>query len=328
MAEIRSGLVARIVEDNLVYVSQGDVTLTFTPAEIEGYNGLKLGSLGILVGDPITYEVEGETSREITRVFLPGRAPTSKPPEGRPRDADNFLRGSLQRARSADATERHELTPDVLPAPNDYWKPDRAIEPRLRAFGKFLATDHLWPGDLVLTREMNPDFVSREIRNVQRDAGYADPADAVWTHAAMYVGDYQRLIESTFDSTFTGQVALANLDVYCGQHGIRIRRSKYVRKERDGWLMVIRALSRIGRPYAMLEAIKQWWSVRVKKVGFWDDQKQYRTGDALMCSTFYADAYNETTRRSLGEMNGVCVPAWLSQSDEFYDLPLRWLAMR
>ena len=51
------------------------------------------------------------------------------------------------------------------------------------------------------------------------------------------------------------------------------------------------------------------------------------TSDAVVCSTFYADSYNEAFRSTLGEVNGSCVPAWLSQSNAFVDVATSWLKL-
>lgn len=348
--------VVRVVGDELIYLQDGGETVTFTPEVIEGYDGSTLVELNLVQGQHVSYEVE-PTTRKVLRVLLPGRESKSTFVE---QDLKGFSIGKSERfveqdfkGLSTGTSERQEdnrsdfgfkhgkgekfpqetmalkqileLTPDTPPSETTSWKANRAIEPRVREFGKFIATDSLWPGDLVLTREMGADFISEEIRALQRDAGYSDPTDSIWTHAAMYVGDGQRLIEATFETVLGGKVQIANIDHYCGAHGIRVRRSKFISSEREGWLMVIRAMAKIGTPYAMLEGIKHWWNLRIKKKGFWLDERQYRTGDAVVCSTLYADAYNETTRRSLGELNGVCFPAWLSQTDEFHDLPLQWL---
>ena len=48
---------------------------------------------------------------------------------------------------------------------------------------------------------------------------------------------------------------------------------------------------------------------------------------ALVCSTLYADAHNRVTRHLLGESNGLCVPAYLSQAQELIEVETDWLKL-
>lgn len=222
--------------------------------------------------------------------------------------------------------EQLELTPSCQPG-NVVWKPTRALPPSVRAFGKFIATQNLMPGDLMLSREITPDRVSKMIVDVQMAGGY-DELDARWTHVAMYVGDDQHIVEATFDSVSSGgDVRLTRLDDYCGHHALRFRRSRHLQSERERWLLVVRAMTRIKMPYGLAEAARMWIDVKWKGKGFWSEAQKAPAQSAVICSTLYADAYNEATRRSLGEVNGACVPAWLSLSDEFEDVASEWTSI-
>jgi hypothetical protein len=188
-------------------------------------------------------------------------------------------------------------------------------------------TSALAPGDLVLTSELEPDKISSLIVGVQKQGGYHHD-DARWTHAAMYVGDGTSVVEATFDSVREGgDVRLTNLDEYCkGQHMLRFRRSRYIHDTQLGWKVCVRAFSRLKRPYSFAAAARLWFDVVIRGGGFFDD-KERPVSKAVICSTLYADSYNEATRRLLGEVSGVCVPAWLSCSDEFEDVQPEWLSI-
>jgi hypothetical protein len=227
-----------------------------------------------------------------------------------------------------------EVRPELLPDSNSErireWAPNRALSPSVRSFGKFVDTAALRQGDLVLTREVLPDRISQLITSVQIQGGYAS-SDAIWTHAAMYVGDGQHVVEATFDSVATGgSVRMTPIDEYCGKYALRFRRPIHVVDAETAWLLVVRAMTRIRAPYALIDAAKMWIDVKFRNKGFWSTDKKWheQAQGAVICSTLYADSYNEVTRRSLGEVNGACVPAWLNMSDEFTDVSVDWVAIR
>src|SRR5262249_42111189 len=142
----------------------------------------------------------------------------------------------------------------------------RAISPEVRAFGKVVDTSQLRPGDLMLSQDLDADTISRLIASVQGDGGYAAD-DARWTHAAMYLGDGENVVEATFESlTSGGSVRMTSLDDYChGNYVLRFRRSKYVKSAENGWRLCIRALSRIRQPYDFMQAAQLWWDVRIRR---------------------------------------------------------------
>ena len=182
---------------------------------------------------------------------------------------------------------------------------------------------------MVLTRELTPDGISRKIASVQIQAGY-DPDDSQWTHAAVYVGDGWRVCEASFDSILAGgDVRLAPLWNYCGNHAIRVRRPLAVGTKRDvGWLMVVEALRRLNQKYDFLGILRLAWEIKYGGSGFWLGRGEPVSRAPLVCSTFYADVHNHVTRRLVGDINGICFPAYLSQCDGFSDVKLEWLRVR
>jgi hypothetical protein len=317
------GVVSRIVGQSLVYVVIEDErrSLSFVPLAIENYTGEAFEDLGIQLGAEVDVEfdqVSGVVSRvrpvadafESDEITDGSHAAVETPPKTPP--AAGPVAAQVELLPTAAAIAAAPVT--------------RALPAATRSFGKLLDTRTLRPGDLLLAREMSPDRISTMIGEVQAAGGY-EPLDARWTHAAMYVGDGVHVVEATFDSVAAGgDVRLTSLDEYCnGQSVLRFRRSRYVTSEPDGWRLCVRALSRLKQPYGLLLAAQMWFRVVMQGRGFFDTSWGRSASAAVVCSTLYADAYNEATRRSLGEINGACVPAWLSASDEFDDVAVNWI---
>ena len=183
------------------------------------------------------------------------------------------------------------------------WTPRGAIPPPLRSFGKFPNTANWWPGDLMLTKDLAPDWSTRAITNAQIKGGYAR-TDSAWTHAAVYLGDGQNVCEATFTSPLRGGSVQVNpLWNYCGGYALRIRRSLFVQDKELGWRMVIYALTHLKKDYDFFYAIRLGWQA-LRGRGFWQTDVTARINPrALICSTLYADAHNKATQRVLGEVS-------------------------
>lgn len=217
-----------------------------------------------------------------------------------------------------------ELLASAPPETDAAWVPPGAIPPRFRQFGKFFDTRNWRAGDLLLTRESASDRVGAAIKSAQLKGGYRE-SDAQWTHAAMYLGDGLTVCEATFSlwPIRTG-VQITPLWDYCGDHCVRLRRPKAITTSEEAWLMAIRALTNIRKDYDFLYIVKLAWQAH-RGYGFWSqDRKVPIRGSALVCSTLYADAYTFQSKRVLGENNGYCTPAYLSQCTDFDDLDIRW----
>jgi hypothetical protein len=199
----------------------------------------------------------------------------------------------------------------------------------LRAFGKFFDTSNWRAGDLLLVRDIEPDWVGRGIEKSQLRGGYAQ-ADARWSHAALYLGDRLTVCEATFSVLGGPQgVVQTPLWEYCGTFAVRLRRPRAVVQSDDAWLLAIKALTQLRKEYDFNYIARLAW-LAWKGTGFWGGGVTARLSpSALVCSTLYADAYGRQTRRTLGEEdNGICTPAYLSQSAEFDDLNLEWLEIQ
>jgi hypothetical protein len=313
------GVIVRVASDALGYVTAPNEqrTLSFVPEAIAGYTGEPFRELGITEGREvrILWQPESGTVTRVEIVSLESRQSQT---------AGESL--PVVRQQPLPSTSQSELHPDRQAASSSPAR--RALARATRNFGKLVDTSNLRPGDLLLSREQQPDRISQLIAEVQGEGGYA-PHDGRWTHAAMYVGDDQSVVEATFDGLTTGgNVRLTSLDDYCdGKNILRFRRSRYVPNDPTGWRLCVRAMSRLTQPYSFGLIAQIWYNVVVRKQGFYGSADQHPTTRAIVCSTLYADAYNEALRRSLGEVNGACVPAWLSASDEFVDLETRWVGI-
>ncbi|WGJ16305.1 hypothetical protein QEV83_08725 [Methylocapsa sp. D3K7] len=157
---------------------------------------------------------------------------------------------------------------------------------------------NLQPGDFLLSQTLDKDAISSLIEKVQRDGGYAAD-DGKWSHA-MYLGDQENVVEATFDDIHSGvSVRITSIDEYSdGRYALRFRRPRKVTSESDGWKLCVRALSRLCQPYAFAQAAKLWWDVVIRKSGFYSGRNQRTTSEAVICSTLYADSYNEAFRSS------------------------------
>jgi hypothetical protein len=322
------GIIVRVVSDALGYVTVPDDqrTLAFVPEAIAGYAGEPLHELGITEGREVKLWWQPE-SGTVTRVEIDSSKPQRIDYESVARESATAGASlPVVRQQPSPSTSQFELHPDRQAASQKAAR--RALPRATRDFGKLVDTSNLRPGDLVLSRERMPDRISQLIAEVQAEGGYASQ-DSRWTHAAMYVGDDQSVIEATFDGLTTGgNVRLTSLDDYSdGKNILRFRRSKYVPNDATGWRLCVRAMSRLTQPYSFGLIAQIWYTVVVRKQGFYSSEDQHPTTQAIVCSTLYADAYNEALRRSLGEVNGACVPAWLSASDEFVDVEAEWVGV-
>lgn len=338
-SELKRGVIERLVGETLGYLREetGGKTYSFTPEAIENYKGQGFENLGIneqsqvgfildASGDVITKIVcpadrLKQTSKGNREPGLPVARSFTKLQQFDPRFPDH------RQNKSESGVSQMELQPSVAPTASK--RAGRALPLTTRNFGKLVDTRPLKAGDLLLTRDLRVEsWVSTNITEVQGRGGYGLD-DAKWTHAAMYLGDEENVVEATIDSPLSGgNVRITSLDEYCdGMNILRFRRSHFIQHEKEGWRVCVRALSRLGKPYSLSGAFKLWYDVKVRGGGFYDANQAGLLSTAILCSTLYADSFNEATRRTLGEINGICVPAWLSATEDFFDLEVGWLGI-
>jgi hypothetical protein len=320
----QEAIIGRIANDAVAYANTtGDgPSISITRDAVSASTAHTLTELGFHVGAHVSFTYDSSTGLaadirlldrpELYRddVVRGDDVPLPDPPPLE--DIDDGAQFELDPGQRANVTRRFM----------------RAFSKDTMKFGQLIDTETLLPGDLLLTREGKPDDVGRMIVDTQSNGGYTDN-HARWTHAAMYVGDGTNVIESTFETLFDAGVRLTSFDSYCqGAHFLRFRRPRHFKIERDGWRTCVCAMAKLNRSYDFRDALSMWFKVRFRKKSF--NSKDVRRSDSEMviCSTLYADAYNEATRRSLGEINGICVPAWLSLSDEFKDVAVSWVGIK
>jgi hypothetical protein len=323
------GEIGRVVDNSLAYITLDgdDKTLCFSPNVLDRYQGQSFAEYGITTGAKVSVEWNSD-AEVVNRVAIGSQALADA-------DSRRSAFGSKEHPKNDKkaSSERQEEMPaqiELHPAqePRGTANIFSALPKETRAFGKIVNTADLLPGDLMLAREIEPDNISRMIANTQEGGGYHQQ-DTRWTHAAMYLGDGANVVEATFDSILKGgSVRVTNLFKYSqGAHALRFRRSHYVADDRQRWRLCIRAMTRLGKPYDFKEAAAIFIKVVLRGDGFFSDEMRRFVDGAVICSLLYSDAYGEAIRRVLGEREGVCVPAWLSGSDEFEDVKTNWASI-
>jgi hypothetical protein len=220
------GKIIRPVSDSLAFlaIENEPRILHFEPVEMEAFwKSLPTSSDGLrYVPNELSVDVDWEpASGEILNL---SKASVQH------LDADNEWNFSSTRSANA-GTEQLELNPD-RPARNRIVL-HRAIPDAARNFGKLVDTTALSPGDLLLTRELEPDAISTSISDVQARGGY-HPNDGRWSHAAMYLGDGDNIVEATFNNLADASVRITSLGEYCdGKHSLRFRRPKRIATDAD-----------------------------------------------------------------------------------------------
>lgn len=205
------------------------------------------------------------------------------------------------------------------------WQPPTSLPEGVRKFGRFPDVNALLPGDLILTRALKCDYVSKRIHGAQKQGGQ-HWRDARWTHAAVYMGDKIRVIEANFDWFQWGQngVKMAQLSDYVGGYRLRFRRFPGLTPD-ERWLIVIAAMTRINAPYRFRYLFS---ALGAAGWGFWRDRNDPRRASrntGYVCSTLYQDSVAKVTGRLIEETAGVCTPGTLSSTKTLQDVPIGWL---
>lgn len=224
-------------------------------------------------------------------------------------------------AQGTGARAVRELRPDDPVHDTKTWQAARKIPGHLAAFRRYPNVDEWQPGDLLLTCELEPDIVSKCITSLQ-SFGYGEHAR--WTHAAIYVGDGWRVCEATVDEGLPprGDVRLTAIWDFCNERTVlRLRRPQVSRD--IGWLMVIEAMTQLRQSYEVGK-ILQYAANVVRDKSEWHAANPKQVSAPLVCSTLYANAYRRVTRKVIEENDGMCMPALLSLTPEFEDIPLYW----
>lgn len=248
--------------------------------------------------------------------------------------------------------------------PRNKFSPPGNLPPEVLQMGRLVDYTDLEPGDLVLSRDEQADWVSQGIARVQQhiDRG-VNSAHASFTHAMLYIGAGM-VLEATFEfkkpdvelrtsiQTFTlmagmkpgkgGKkkrasksdpdkrlhgVFVTHLGYYGGHHSLRARRPVALRNNpRHQQEMVANALSLFSLDYDFAFIRQLGVRILFPNSVLPDELVIEASQAAVVCSTFYARAYDMTIMDEglTGGDGGACTPSFLSHCEGFEDVPLRW----
>jgi hypothetical protein len=210
------------------------------------------------------------------------------------------------------------------------WTPPTATPQALRQFGYVPDWASWHPGDLLLTQSPSPDGVSQQIQNTQA-LGYAKEF-AVWTHAAVYLGDGLMLCEAQIDPPKTCRVITAKVWEYIGSHHLMLKRSLHAETVERGWAIAAAAASQLGADYDVKFILKMAKDRAFLGDRVWlKDQSGKITSGALVCSSLYSTAHAYVTDVALSDkLNGVCSPAFLAglEAPHLRNIDFPWKRIR
>jgi hypothetical protein len=206
--------------------------------------------------------------------------------------------------------------------------PPTALPASVLAFGKVPDFAAWHPGDVILTKNPNPDAISKAISAVQKP-NYGQKS-AEWTHAAIYLGDGLLLCEAQIDinlwrSIF--KVQIANCWEYYTSHCIRVRRSRHAKQREEGWAIAIAAATKIGEQYdwqfiLKIAADRVWLGEDV----FVRSQQGKVSARTYVCSSLYSTAHVYATDVNITDKtNGLCVPAFLAITPHLFTVKWGWV---
>jgi hypothetical protein len=206
------------------------------------------------------------------------------------------------------------------------WRSSTALPGAVLRFGRVPDFDMLHPGDLILVKSNQPDLISRQIQRVQA-LGYGGEF-AVWTHAAIYLGDELMLCEAQFDpANLEFGVQVAPFWNYFDGHDILVKRSKHAPDREGGWAIATAAATKIGNAYDwqfILELIRK--RLMFGEDVWLEDQTGAVSSNAFVCSSLYSTAHAYATDVTISDkLNGLCVPAYLAMNTRHFEtVDLQW----
>jgi hypothetical protein len=192
----------------------------------------------------------------------------------------------------------------------------------LRQFGYYPDVSLWEPGDLLLFHAITPQGASSEIMKTLTAMGWG-PEDAMWYHAAAYVGE-----DCICEATRQG-VKYHRLYSYVGpDHVIKVMRDKTLTPQQR-YAIGIQMMARLHQNYDFLTAI----ALKIGSLtgGGWRAlTPQFRAQRrACVCSQLYADAYLFVTGRLLNRHTREIVPtpAALNSSPYLTEVHTPWLQL-
>ena len=172
-------------------------------------------------------------------------------------------------------------------------------------------------GDLILFHALNPWWGSKQIIRAQKM--YFAPEDAMWHHAAVYIGNLE-VCEAQV-GIGVQKVSLASYLSNNARQGhlLRVRRSpRHIGSERK--VIAEKALSKLGKRYdtstALLQGLGMWTGTRI-------GARARNIRKAGTCALLYSYAYFRAFHSEVTDEKFI-VPAALSSTDQLVDVAVRW----
>ena len=174
------------------------------------------------------------------------------------------------------------------------------------------------PGDLILTRNVEPGVICRSISSAQ---GGFSQEDAQWTHAAVFLID-DLVVEAV---PFKG-VRTHSLYADIPRKVFRVRRYPSLSDD-ERFKIALFAQALLGRRYSLPKAFAYGWE---RQWGIWDPVGASMFGRGIICSKVFYDACLQVTRNALEgcpASGQVVTPAHLSVTPTLQEVAVGWIAL-
>ncbi|MDX2224370.1 MAG: YiiX/YebB-like N1pC/P60 family cysteine hydrolase [Rhodospirillaceae bacterium] len=188
---------------------------------------------------------------------------------------------------------------------------------RIRKFGRFIDTQVLEPGDVMLFADARPTVLGNLIVSTQKKLQFSQD-DSRWTHVAIYAGE-----EHICEAVVQGGIRYHPLHDYIGARLIRVRRDNSLAVDQR-YRIVIRAMTQLRQQYGYLSALKIWRAAFASAGFFSRSIVPLIYPRNLVCSQLFADAYGAVTQKMLDSSFAFFTPAHVSATTKLIDVQLHW----